>query len=42
MLINFNTSTLYAAGLLGYDEEKLEVFEGAVIEQVIEQVIENE
>ena len=36
MLINLNTSTLYAAGLLGYDEERYEVFEGAIIQQVIE------
>ncbi len=36
MLINFNTSTLYAAGLLGYDEDRFEVFEGAIIQQVIE------
>lgn len=36
MLINFNTSTLYAAGLLGYDEDRYEVFEGAIIQQVIE------
>ncbi len=36
MVINFNTSTLYAAALLGYDEDRLEVFEGAIIQQVIE------
>lgn len=36
MLINFNTSTLYAAGLLGYDGDRFEVFEGAIIQQVIE------
>ncbi len=36
MLINFNTSTLYAAGLLGYDDDRFEVFEGAIIQQVIE------
>ncbi len=36
MLINFNTSTLYAAALLGYDDIPLEVFEGAIIQQVVE------
>ena len=36
MLINFNTSTLYAAGILGYDEDRYEVFEGAIIQQVID------
>jgi len=36
MLINFNTDTLYAAGLLGYDEEAYEVFEAAIIQQIIE------
>ena len=36
MLINFNTSTLYAAGLLGYDDNRFEVFEGAIIQQAIE------
>jgi len=32
----FLTSTLYAAGLLGYDEDRFEVFEGAIIQQVME------
>ncbi len=36
MLINFNNDTLYAAGLLGYDEEGYEVFMAASILQIIE------
>jgi phenolic acid decarboxylase len=37
MVINLNNDTLFAAGLLGYDENKMEVFEGAVIKQIIEE-----
>ncbi len=36
MIINLKAGTLFASGILGYDENKLEVFEGAIIQQIIE------
>lgn len=37
MVINLNNRTLFASGLLGYDGRKHEVFDAAIIKQIIEE-----
>ena len=37
MVINLNNNTLFASGVMGYDDDKYEVFEAAIIQQIIEE-----